>query len=115
MDELLRACPGFPAGLEIEGRSDAQLPSGRDLFVVAKYLVPTDAYLVQGCLAASGIPAVVADANHVQADLLIAPALGGVRVLVPESFLQQAHQILDALARGEYELGDDADVGEAEA
>lgn len=115
MDELLRARPGFPAGLETAGQSEAELPSGRDLFAVAKFLVPTDAYVVQGCLAASGIPAVVADANHVQADLLIAPALGGVRVLVPESFLRQAHEILAALARGEYELSEDADVGAAES
>ena len=114
MDELLRARPVFPAGLELEGRAESELLPGRDLLAVAKYLVPTDAYVVQGCLAASGIPAVVADANHVQADLLIAPALGGVRVLVPESFLQQARDILDALARGDYELGEDADVGEAE-
>ena len=115
MDELLRARPGFPAVLDIESQAEGDLLPGRDLLVVAKYLVPTDAYVVQGCLAASGIPAVVADANHVQADLLIAPALGGVRVLVPESFLPQARDILAALARGEYELGDDADVGEAEA
>ena len=114
MDELLRAHPGFAAGLALEGRAEGELLPGRDLLVVAKYLVPTDAYVVQGCLAASGVPAVVADANHVQADLLIAPALGGVRVLVPACFLEQARAILEALERGDYALGEDADVGEAE-
>lgn len=91
---------------------DAEALPGRDLFVVAKCMVPTDAYLLQGCLVAGGVPAVVADANHVQADLLIAPALGGVRILAPASYLAQAAQILAAYERGDYQLDDDADVGE---
>jgi hypothetical protein len=47
----------------------------------------------------------------VQTDLLLAPALGGVRILVPEDHLQQAQAVLEAFARGEFELGEDADVG----
>lgn len=90
---------------------DLERIPGRDLVVAAKYLSPTDAYLVQGCLAAGGIPAVVADANHVQADQLIAPALGGVRILVPESYLTQTAELLAALERGELALDDDADIG----
>ena len=69
---------------------EAEALPGRDLFVVAKCLVPTDAYLLQGCLVAGGVPAVVADANHVQADLLIAPALGGVRILAPAALPREA-------------------------
>jgi hypothetical protein len=84
---------------------------GRDLFIVARYLVPTDAILAQGCLVAGGVPAVVADANHVQADLMIASAIGGVRVLVPEAYLAQSKAMLEALARGDYALDDDFDVG----
>lgn len=91
--------------LEIE-----QVP-GRDLFTVAQFMVPTDAHLAQGCLVAAGIPAVVADANHAQAYQLIIPAMGGVRVLVPEAYLQQAHETLRALARGDFALDEDADVG----
>ena len=87
----------------------ARLP-GRDLVEVARYLIPLEANLVQGCLVASGIPAVLADANLVQTDLLLAPALGGVRILVPEDHLQQAQAVLEAFARGEFELGEDADV-----
>jgi hypothetical protein len=86
---------------------------GRDLFVVAKYLVPLEASLVQGCLVASGIPAVLADAHLMQTDLLLAPALGGVRILVPAAHLQQARAVLDAFERGEFELDDNADVGAA--
>jgi len=88
----------------------ARLP-GRDLVEVARYLIPLEANLVQGCLVASGIPAVLADAHLVQTDMLLAPALGGVRILVPEDHLQQAQAVLEAFARGAFELGEDADVG----
>lgn len=84
---------------------------GRDLFVIAKYLVPLEASMVQGCLVASGIPAVLADEHLVQTDLLLAPALGGVRILVPADHLQQSRAVLDAFERGEFELDEDADVG----
>jgi hypothetical protein len=85
---------------------------GRDLFVVAKCMVPTDAFLLRGVLQAGGVPAVVADAHHVQADLLIAPALGGVRILAPEAYLAQAREILAAYERGDFLLDDDTDVGQ---
>jgi hypothetical protein len=84
---------------------------GRDLFVVARYLVPLEANLMQGCLVASGIPAVLADAHLMQTDMLLAPALGGVRILVPEAHLIQARAVLDAFERGQFQLDDDADVG----
>ena len=90
----------------------ARLP-GRDLVEVARYLIPLEASLVQGCLVASGIPAVLADAHLVQTDLLLAPALGGVRILVPQDHLQEAQAVLEAFARGEFALGEDADVGAA--
>lgn len=107
MDNALYVAPAAAAT-----PMDADMPPGRDLFMVAQYLVPIDAHLARGCLVAAGIPAVVADANHAQADQLIAPAMGGVRVLVPQSYLQQAGEVLEALARGDFALGDDADVGE---
>jgi hypothetical protein len=93
------------AKLEIE-----QIP-GRDLFAIANYLVPTEASLVKGCMVASGIPAVLADEHLVQTDLLLAPALGGVRILVPGAYLQQARAVIDAFERGEFELDENADVG----
>ena len=92
--------------LEIE-----QVP-GRDLFIIARFMIPTDAFLTQGCLVAAGIPAVVADANHAQADQLILPAMGGVRVLVPGEFVDQSMAVMAARERGDYSLTDDFDVGE---
>ena len=102
MQALNATLSGAP---ELEG-----LP-GRDLFEVARYLIPMQATLVQGCLVASGIPAVLADAHLMQTDLLLAPALGGVRILVPASFVQQAQSVMEAFKRGEFALDENTDVG----
>ena len=96
---------GLLSALEIE-----PVP-GCDLFAIAKYLVPTDAFVAQGCLRAAGVPAVIADNNHVQAYELLAPALGGVRILVPASYIDHSREVLEALARGDYALDDNTDVG----
>src|SRR5438067_8927369 len=117
MDKILSAQgwnqqDGPAASREAEGTPDDALLPGRELFEVARYLVPMEARLAQGCLEASGIPAVLADDNLVQTNILLAPALGGVRILVPQDHLQQAEAVLEALRRGEFELGEDADVGE---
>jgi hypothetical protein len=109
MEELLRAALGVP-GLTAGAHMEAEALPGRDLFEVAKFLIPTDAYVVHGCLVANGVPAVVADSN--QADLMFGPALGGVRILAPEAHLARAREILAAYERGDFQLDDDADVGE---
>ena len=103
MEEAHRT--GLLGMLEID-----ELP-GRDMFTVAQYLDPMEAHTARGCLVAAGIPAVVADINHIQANQLLAPAMGGVRVLVPEAFIAQSEEVLAALARGDFAIGDDADVG----
>jgi hypothetical protein len=90
---------------------DIEAIPGRDLFIVARYLIPMDAAMMQGCLEASGIPAVLADAHLMQADLLLAPALGGVRILVPADFVQQAQSVMEAFQRGEFALDENSDVG----
>ncbi|MET3118084.1 hypothetical protein AAKU64_002310 [Undibacterium sp. GrIS 1.8] len=86
----------------------------RNLFTVATYYIPTDACIVQSCLVAAGIPAVIADDNLVQTDTLLTAALGGVRILVPESYLQQSQEVIAAFNRGDYRLDDNVDVGELE-
>lgn len=89
---------------------DAHLP-GRDLFEVARYLDPMEARLAQGCLVASGIPAVLADEQLVQANQLLAPAVGGVRILVPQEHLQESKAVLEAMKRGDFALDENTDVG----
>lgn len=120
MDQAMSAQPSAqgwneqnpsPRPRSAEGAPDDALLPGRDLFEVARYLAPIEARLAQGCLEASGIPAVLADDQLVQTNMLWAAALGGVRILVPQEFVQQAEAVLGALQRGEFALGDDADVG----
>jgi len=94
----------------LAGAPEAALLPGRDLFEVARYLIPMEASLAQGCLVAAGIPAVLADAHLMQAHMLLAPALGGVRILVPANHLAQARAVLEAYGRGEFALDEDADV-----
>ncbi len=90
---------------------DDGLP-GRDLVIAGKFLVPTEAHLARGCLVACGIPAVVADDQHAQAYSFIIPAMGGVRVLVPQAYLDEAKAVLEARERGDFTLDDQADVGD---
>lgn len=86
----------------------------RDLFVLARYMIPMDATLAQGCLEASGIPAMLLDSHLMQTDLLLAPALGGVRLVVDAAQVQAAYEVLAGLARGDYALDDDTPVGPAQ-
>ncbi len=83
-----------------------------DLMVVARFFTPTDAYMLKSCLEANGVPAVVADAHLVQANQFLTTAVGGVRVLVPQSHFEQGMAVRKAFEAGEYELDDDFDVGE---
>ncbi|HEU4852209.1 MAG TPA: DUF2007 domain-containing protein [Telluria sp.] len=95
------------AGIAGECSREAEAPTGRDLFTVASYYDPTQAHIVQGCLAAAGIPAVVADDNLVQANSLWTAAVGGVRIRVPEAFMAEAKAVIEAFDRGEFALKDD--------
>lgn len=90
---------------------DVKAVPGTDLYVVAARPLATDAAMVQGCLVASGVPAVMDDANLVQAYAGAVMALGGVRVMVAQRYLQQAVEVLAAYDRGDFTLDDGVDVG----
>ena len=92
--------------------SDNESAGHGDLMVVARFFSPTDAYMLQSCLEAHGVPAVVADAHLVQANQFLTTAVGGVRVLVPESHFERGMAVRKAFEAGEYELDDDFDVGQ---
>jgi hypothetical protein len=99
-----------PADAIFDTGNDAggALPGSHALVVLTRFWTPTEAYLLQALLAAEGVPAVVADANTVQANQLWATALGGVRVLVPEAFLPQAQAVQAAFKNGEYALDENS-------
>ncbi|MDP1612482.1 MAG: hypothetical protein Q8M11_15630 [Sulfuritalea sp.] len=78
-----------------------------DYELVARFLNPTDAYVLCSCLKMAGVPALVADAELVQTNSLWAVALGGARLLVPALHVGEAREVIAAFNRGEYALPDD--------
>ncbi|MFZ4874232.1 putative signal transducing protein [Janthinobacterium sp. Mn2066] len=90
------------------------MDSNNDYCLLARLMIPTDAHVIRGCLEAAGIPVILTDDQHMQANLLLAPAIGGARILVRESDVARANDILAAYERGDLALPEDADVGVAE-
>lgn len=78
-----------------------------DFVIVARYLDATDAHVVCSCLRAAGLDALLGDANLVQTNALWSIALGGARVLVPQSQFDAAKDVIAAFERGDLALPDD--------
>ena len=81
-------------------------PSDGDWQTLVTFFSPTEAYLLRGVLQAGGVPAMVADAQLVQAHGLLASAIP-VRLLVPEKLMVQAESVMAAFQRGDFALPDD--------
>lgn len=84
-----------------------------DFETVARFLNPTDAYIVCSCLVAAGIPALVADANLAQMNSLWTVAIGGTRVLVTAAHVAEARKVIEAFNRGDFALTDSGDSYDA--
>jgi len=129
-DELLRRCASGELtefaqaialaelrarGLEL--RRDAPSPQQTeerylgDWVTVAQYLSYTEVHILRSCLEAAGIPAEVADAQLVQTDALLTPAMRGASVRVPANYAGEARKIIGAYRRGDFRLDDDFDPG----
>ena len=78
-----------------------------DWVVVAQYLSYTEVHLLRSLLRGAGIPAEVTDAQLVQTDALLIPALRGASLRVPAAYVTDAHEIVAAFKRGDFALGDD--------
>lgn len=88
-------------------------PYEGDFETVARFLNPTDAYIVCSCLVAAGIPALVADANLAQMNSLWTVAIGGTRVLVTAAHFAEARKVIEAFNRGDFALTDGGDSSDA--
>lgn len=80
-----------------------------DWVMVARYLSYTEVHMLRSCLEAAGVPAEVADAQLVQTDPLLTPAMRGASLRVPASYLAEAREVLEAFKRGDFALADDFD------
>jgi len=85
------------------------------LRVCARYLSPLDAQVLAACLQNAGLAAQVMDAEtmFVSGAVFAASSDTGVRVMVPESQLEEALRIRAAYEAGELAIGEDYDVGKA--
>lgn len=64
------------------------------LVTIAAFNMPHQAHLAKARLEAEGIPAFIRDEHLVSMNAFLSPALGGVRVQVPEEFVAQAKEII---------------------
>ena len=104
-----RGIEASKAPVEIRPKGQEALDT-ETLVPIARFFTVVEADMLQSRLEADGVPAVVADAQTVQANPLLAVAIGGVRVLVPESYVDRARAIVGAVDRGDYALDDDTDT-----
>ena len=89
--------------------NEAEGPYHGDMRIVSRYLTPTEAHMLCSFLQAAGIPAETGDTNLVQAHSLLAGAVGGACLRVPEQFVQETLEVIAAVKRGEFALGEDFD------
>jgi hypothetical protein len=77
-----------------------------DLITVARFTAPSDAFVLRARLESEGIFAFIADQHLLTANSFYAVE-GGVRVQVYSIDLAPAREVIAALERGDYALGDD--------
>lgn len=74
---------------------------------VDRFFHPTDAHIAAGKLESEGIPVFLLGINHASANWLLSNALGGIRLQVPASQVDNARQLLA-------EISGPGDAGESE-
>ncbi len=96
-------------------KQDDQPPDGQpgssgedDLVPIARLLTAAEAEMLKTRLEIQGVPAIVADAQAAQTLTLMTLAVGGVRVLVPESYVDRALEIVKGIENGDYALKSEA-------
>jgi len=89
---------------------DQDTSADENLVTIARFFTAPEAEILRSRLEVEGVPAIVADAQMVQTIPLMAVAVGGVRVLVPDSFADRALEIVKGVEKGDYALGNEADA-----
>ena len=69
-----------------------------DWTTIDRFFHPTDAHIAAGKLESEGIPVFLLGINHASANWLLSNALGGIRLQVPASQVDDARQILVQIA-----------------
>ena len=74
------------------------------LVAIESFTSPWEAHIARGRLEAEGIPASVIGEHHVGAYWPMSQALGGVRLMVPESMATSAVALLQGVRDGEFQV-----------
>lgn len=82
------------------------------MVILRRDLEPTQAHLLGNFLRRCGIAAETGDADLVRIQPLLAIALGGAKIRVPQSQVAEALELLATFDRGEFALDDN---GESES
>jgi predicted RNA-binding Zn-ribbon protein involved in translation (DUF1610 family) len=80
------------------------------LVTVSTHSEALDAHILRNRLEVEGIPATIADENHVTMNWLLSPALGGVKIQVPDVFVEQALKVIADSDAGLFALPDTEEV-----
>lgn len=77
-------------------KTDSQKPKWT---TIDRFFHPTDAHIAAGKLQSEGIPVFLLGINHASANWLLSNALGGIRLQVPASHVDDARQLLAQIAK----------------
>ncbi len=61
---------------------------------IDRYFHPTEAHIAAGKLESEGIPVFLLGINHASANWLLSNALGGIRLQVPQDYVEEAKHLL---------------------
>jgi hypothetical protein len=73
------------------------------LKTIARYSFPYEAQIARAKLDSEGIPAYIADEHTINMQWFYSDALGGVKLQVPETYAQQALELLSEDLSGDVE------------
>jgi hypothetical protein len=88
---------------------DEPQPGTGPLRICTRFPLPVDAEIFAARLQSEGIAARVMDSDTVYANGVGALGMGGVRVMVPESQMDEARRILAAFNAGDYAIDENFD------
>lgn len=71
------------------------------LVTISRYSFPHEAHVARALLESEGIPVFLADEHTITMQWLYSNALGGVRLQVPEAFVERAVALLQELENSE--------------
>jgi len=79
---------------------------------VAVFDNPQQSHIMRALLESEGIPVLLADEHQIGMNWMMSLAMGGVRVQVPEAYVEQSLGILEKLQAGELRVDFDSDAPE---